>query len=213
MRKFITIIARLMATATGIGAQETTTTARRWHFEVDLRYQHMVFHNTTGRTKIHFYDTEKQAYIDYDYKNNNHQIIGDQGFPDKYGGNTLVLMETFDINRRLTVGLGLTLARYNQMDESGGNLVASLRYKPWSQHPYGYFYTELGLGPLVNLGWGTSVRLSKRRRLAFKVGYNMQCINSYLKLNSTNSEGYENYYNSHLHSYMHCLQGSIGIVF
>lgn len=210
MKEIMTVIALFMAVS--LQAQEIVH-ERKWHFEADLRYQHMFFRNNTGRRKYKAFNEEKQTYESYNYKINSHYIISDKDFPNKYGGNTLVLMETYNINRRLTAGLGLTYARYNQEDENGINFVASLRYKPWSQHPYGYFYTELGLGPLVNLGWGTSVRLSKHRRLDFKIGYDMQCINSSMKYNGIDGEGHESYHDYYSHAYMHCLQGSIGIVF
>lgn len=174
---------------------------RRWHFEMDLRYQHMFFYNYKYEMSSMHYDEATETYVDDGITTyRGHQTIFDNGYPQKYGGNALVLMETYDINRRLTAGLGLEWARYNQLDASGLNIVASLRYRPWTQHARDYWYTELGFG-MLNLGWGTSVKLSARRRLDFKVGYDLQRVHS------------ETIFSWKDWKTMHCLQASVGVVF
>ena len=103
---------------------------------------------------------------------------------------------------------------YNQMDENFVPIFALGRWHPWLQHSHAYLYAEAGfLGcPGLNLGYGVSVKAGKKRRISFKIGYDLQPYHY-----KTDTEdmmlGERTWMKSESTTLMHCLQGSVGIVF
>ena len=202
----------LLLCCTGALAQEPKE--RKWHFETDLRYQHMMFYNAHYKWDYHVYDSYQERFVSSKSKLSNHAIIGDYGFNNSYGGNSLLLMETYRLSPRWTVGLGVGLSVYNQMDENFVPIFALGRCHPWLQHSHAYLYAEAGfLGcPGLNLGYGVSVKAGKKRRISFKIGYDLQPYHY-----KTDTEdmmlGERTWMKSESTTLMHCLQGSVGIVF
>ena len=193
---------------------------RKWHFEADLRYQHMMVWHEKGNSDMHLYNMSTTSFNDYQGKLNEWIVPGDYSYPDKSGGMSLLLMETYRLSPRWTVGLGAGFSRYNQLDFNTVPIFALGRWHPWMQHQHAYLYAEAGfLGcPALNLGYGVSLKLSKHRRLALKLGYDFQPRRHKTDFEGTViSDGPDNgqpqWYKAKWTDYMHCLQGSIGIVF
>ena len=88
----------LLLCCTGALAQEPKE--RKWHFETDLRYQHMMFYNAHYKWDYHVYDSYQERFVSSKSKLSNHAIIGDYGFNNSYGGNSLLLMETYRLSPR-----------------------------------------------------------------------------------------------------------------
>ena len=234
-RNTILTLVSVLAVGATANAQTETKQERRWHFEADFRYQKQMYFTQKTDSKGRMFSETSQTVEDYHTKSSFHRSIFQKDVYGLYGngGVALILTGTYDVSPRFTAGLGAGLSRHAERDFNSLPIFAALRYKPWLQHRFAYLYTEVGfLGcPTLNLGYGFSTKLSKRRRLDFKVGYNLQCTRD--KVNAVDYYDRE----SGLHYYglepdalssgtwekeemdikswsgMHCLQLSVGIVF
>ena len=214
MKKFLglaLLLAVSLATPAQNGSQQQE---RKWRFEMDLRYQHMMFWNSHYKYDEHLLDYGSGQFVTYKGSDSSHALFTDQGYDNGYGGNSLLLMETYRLSRRWTVGLGAGLSWDNQLSHNFVPLFALGRWHPWLQHRHAYLYAEAGfLGcPGLNVGYGVSLKIGKRQRLSLKVGYDLQASRTQTDYDDRVLDEHT-WYKYDGTTLMHCLQGGIGLVF
>ena len=203
--------ALLLMSSVGVVAQEATE--KKWRFETDLRYQHMLVWNNRIKSDRHYFDEEQQKMVDYHSTESFLAVPPDEEFPNKFGGMSVLLMETYRLSPHWTVGLGAGLSFYNQLDYRTVPVFALGRWNPWKKYRYSYFYAETGLLGLstLNVGYGGSIKVGKRRRLDLKIGYDLQVMREKFSSDGVD-HGEQTWARLRLTNTMHCLQGSIGLV-
>lgn len=161
---------------------------RRWHFEIDLRYQQEICQHTWSKGRTPYYDFVDNQLVFKgisEYEDTYNKSIFDKF---EYGGNTVMFYELYDLNKRMCIGAGLGLTYSFTQEMWQLPLYGTLRYRPWSTQPYTYLYTDLGWtltnaespsgdgisGPMFNLGIGKSFSIGKKTRLDLKLGYHLQ---------------------------------------
>ena len=166
---------------------QTENKPRRWHFEIDLRYQQELCQHNWGKGRTPDLDFVDDHFVFkgiYDYEGTYTESIFDKF---EYGGNTIMLYELYDLNKHMSIGAGLGVTHSFKQEMWQLPLFGTLRYKPWSTQPYTYLYTDLGWtltnaespsgdgisGPMFNLGIGKSFSIGKKNRLDLKIGYHL----------------------------------------
>ena len=197
---------------------------RRWHFEIDLRYQQELCQHNWAKGRTPYYDFEDNQFIFkgiMEYEGTNNQSIFDKA---EYGGNTIMLYELYDLNKHMSIGAGLGVTRSFTQEMWQLPLYGTLRYKPWNTQPYTYLYTDLGWtltnaespsgdgisGPMFNLGIGKSFSIGKKTRLDLKLGYHLL---HYKYEYQTNDININDELSCKASSTLHNLQLSVGLAF
>ncbi len=213
---------------------QTEQKPRRWHFEVDLRYQQELYRHDWAKGCIADFDFVDEQLIykgmkDYEDTYNESRLDNFE-----YGGNTLMLYELYDLNRHMSIGAGLGIGRSFTQETWQFPLFATLHYKPWSSKPHTYLYSELGWtftnaentsgkgvdGLMFNLGVGKSFNLGSKKRLDLKIGYHLQQLKYKWHFNSFDFTYIDSdkiitidEQNDKMRHTLHHLQLSAGLVF
>jgi hypothetical protein len=99
-------------------------------------------------------------------------------------GHSLHLTALYDFTSRIAAGIGIGADRYTHPDFNTIPVYATFRYKPVSNIPQGYIYTNLGYGCFSNeaitsgwmwdLGIGYTKMFRRHFGLNFQIGYNLK---------------------------------------
>lgn len=135
--------------------------------------------NTVKSQSLYHFD------IDYHYNLGvSETIVGKSFGRDKYkmGGNALRLTARYDIAKHWSVGMGVGIERYTEIDVNTMPIFASLRYKPIDDKNI-YVFSNIGYSLKVasdyhngfagKLGLGYTINVAKHFKPYLQVAYNL----------------------------------------
>lgn len=171
-----------------------------------------------GQSKYH-------VILDYHYTLGLSQRFMGQTFKrEEYNmhGNSIHLMALYDINRKMSAGVGIGADQYEEPGSNTFPIFGTFRYHPLKKIPNGYAFTNLGYGAFkgddIVSGWmwdagiGFTRMFRKHFGLNFEFGYNLKEFHG-IPVYEIDWENATTSYIGKKNSIRHSLSFGLGLVF